>query len=192
MAAIEASHPVGPAPIEGERLVLRVFALGEAAALAGLLIDFEVVRFAGEIPWPYDPNQAAGFIAQSHRHFAHGRDCVFAIQRLEDSALVGCIALHANAGGRVARLGYWLGQAYWGHGYATEAIGLVLAFGFTERPFDRIEAEAHVGNTASWKALEKAGMLFEGIVDLAFRARGFVAPARRYAISRNRWRKGNP
>jgi len=201
MAVIEASRLVGPAPIEGERLVLRAFALGEAAELAGLLIDFEVVRFAGEIPWPYDPIQAAGFIAQSHRHFAHGRDCIFAIARQEDAALVGCIALHAepghaepghsDPGGRVARLGYWLGHAYWGRGYATEAIGLALAFGFTERPFARIEAEAHVGNTASWKAMERAGMLFEGIVDLEFRCRGFTAPARRYAISRSRWRAVN-
>ena len=189
MVVTGADPPVGPAPIEGERLVLRVFAAGEAAALAGLLIDFEVVRFAGEIPWPYDPGQASSFIAQSHRHFAHGRDCVFAIERQEDSALVGCIALHADAGGQVARLGYWLGQAYWRRGYATEAIALVLAFGFTERPFTRIEAEAHVGNTASWKAMERAGMMFEGIVDLEFRFRGFTAPARRYAISRKAWRE---
>jgi [ribosomal protein S5]-alanine N-acetyltransferase len=189
MAATAADPLIGPAPIEGERLVLRVFAPGEAAALAGLLVDFEVVRFAGEVPWPYDPGQAASFIAQSHRHFAHGRDCVFAIERQEDGALVGCIALHADAGGHVARLGYWLGQAYWRRGYATEAIALVLAFGFTERPFARIEAEAHVGNMASWKAMARAGMMFEGIVDLEFRCRGFTAPARRYAISRKSWRE---
>ncbi|MEI9983921.1 MAG: GNAT family protein [Aliidongia sp.] len=191
MAVIEANPRIGPAPIEGDRLALRVFALTEAPALSGLLIDFEVVRFAGEIPWPYDLSRAAGFIAQSHRHFAHGRDCIFAIEHLADAALVGCIALHADAGGKVARLGYWLGQSHWGHGYATEAIGLALAFGFTERPFDRIEAEAHVGNTASWKALERAGLLFEGIFDLEFRCRGFIAPARRYAISRKRWRVVN-
>jgi RimJ/RimL family protein N-acetyltransferase len=184
MVVTAADPPVGPASIEGERLVLRVFSAGEATALAALLNDFEVVRFAGEIPWPYDPAQASSFIAQSHRHFAHGRDCVFAIERQDDGALLGCIALHADAGGHVARLGYWLGQAYWRRGYATEAIGLVLAFGFTERPFTRIEAEAHVGNPASWKAMERAGMMFEGIVDLAFRCRGFTAPARRYAISR--------
>ena len=192
MAVIEAElrpgAPPGPAPVEGDRLRLRVFRLAEASQLSELLIDFEVVRFAGEIPWPYDLSQAAGFIAQSHRHFAHGRDCVFAIERLADDALIGCIALHADAGGKVARLGYWLGQPYWGRGYATEAVGLALAFGFTERPFDRIEAEAHVGNTASWKALERAGLLFEGIIDLTFRCRGFVAPARRYGISRQRWR----
>ena len=196
MAVLEADPPIalgiGPAPIEGDRLLLRAFARGEAARLAGLLIDFEVVRFAGEIPWPYDLGQAESFIAQSHRHFAHGRDCIFAIERREDGALIGCIALHAVAGGRAAQLGYWLGQAYWGRGYATEAIGLAIAFGFTERPFDRIEAEAHVGNLASWKALERAGMLFESIVDLPFRCRGFVAPARRYTLGRSRWRMVNP
>ena len=195
MAVIEAElrpgAPPGPAPVEGDRLRLRVFRLAEASQLSELLIDFEVVRFAGEIPWPYDLSRAAGFIAQSHRHFAHGRDCIFAIEHLADAVLVGCIALHADAGGKVARLGYWLGQAHWGRGYATEAIGLALAFGFTERPFDRIEAEAHVGNSASWKALERAGLLFEGIFDLEFRCRGFIAPARRYAISRKRWRVVN-
>jgi RimJ/RimL family protein N-acetyltransferase len=189
MAAIAVDgSAIGPLPIEGPRLTLRPFELGEAASVARLLIDFDVVRFAGEIPWPYDPKQAAAFIALSHQHFARGRDSIFAAERRSDSALVGCVALHANANGRTARLGYWFGQAFWGQGYATETIGLALAFGFSERALDGIEAEAHVANVASWKALERAGLVFEGIVDLTFRSRGFVAPARRYAMSRDQWR----
>src|ERR1700761_5509856 len=117
MAVIEAElrlgAPPGPAPLEGDRLRLRVFRLAEALQLSELLIDFEVVRFAGEIPWPYDLPKAAGLIAQSHRHFAQGRDSIFAIERLADDELIGCIALHADPGGKVARLGYWLGQPFW-------------------------------------------------------------------------------
>ena len=188
MAVIEAElrpgAPPGPAPVDGERLRLRVFRLGEAVQLSALLIDFEVVRFAGEIPWPYGLPQAAGFIAQSHRHFAHGRDCVFAIERLADDELIGCIALHADAGGKTARLGYWLGQPYWRNGYATEAARRVVAFAFEDLKADMVWAGWFHDNPRSGNVLAKLGCVAKAFEKRPCLARGMEIGCNTVTLSR--------
>lgn len=50
----------------------------------------------------------------------------------------------------------------WGKGYCTEALKLVLAFGFDELKLHRIEAGCAVDNVGSGRVLEKAGMTKEG------------------------------
>lgn len=189
MAVIAANglEDIGPLPIEGARLTLRPFTLADAPAIVRLLGDFEVVRYAGEIPWPYGLADANEFIGLTHRHFIHGRDSIFAAVRADDGALVGCIALQAATGAAIARLGYWFGRDHWGRGYATEAIALILGYGFGIRAYPRIEADVHIDNIASWRALERVGLRFEGIAELDFAARGYVAPARRYALDRAQW-----
>ncbi|WP_323757199.1 GNAT family N-acetyltransferase [Roseivirga sp.] len=51
---------------------------------------------------------------------------------------------------------------FWGKGYCTEALKLVLAFGFDELKLHRIEAGCAVDNVGSARVLEKAGMTKEG------------------------------
>jgi len=157
--------------------------------MARLLNDFEVVRYVGEIPHPYEPALAAEFIALTHRHLERGTDRIFAVEGRAEGGLIGCIALHLQAGRTLARLGYWFGRAYWGRGYAAEAISLALGYAFELPRMTRVEADAHVDNIGSWRAMEKAGMSFERIIQLDFRARGFTAAARRYAISRVEWQQ---
>ena len=157
--------------------------------MARMLNDFEVVRYVGEIPHPYEAALAAEFIALSHHHLQRGTDRIFAVDSRAEGGMIGCIALHLQAGRTLARLGYWFGRAYWGRGYAGEAIGLALGYAFDLPGMTRVEADAHVDNIGSWRAMEKAGMAFERLVQLDFRARGFTAPARRHAISRADWQQ---
>ncbi|MEL6534302.1 MAG: GNAT family protein [Bacteroidota bacterium] len=63
---------------------------------------------------------------------------------------------------RKADLFYNIAPTQWGHGYATEALRRVLAFGFDTLQLHRIEAGAAVDNLASLRVMEKAGMIREG------------------------------
>jgi 8-oxo-dGTP diphosphatase len=173
--------------IEGRRLRLRPFRPIEAMGMARLLNDYDVVRYVGDIPYPYEPAQAAEFIALSRQHLAQGTDRIFAVEGRAEAAIIGCVALHPQAGRTQARLGYWFGRAYWGRGYATETIILALGYAFGLPTMERVEAEAHVDNIGSWRAMEKSGMQFVRSVQLDFRARGFTAAARRYAVTRAEW-----
>jgi ribosomal-protein-alanine N-acetyltransferase len=61
-----------------------------------------------------------------------------------------------------ADFGYSLGRAFWGSGYATEALSAVLHFGIQHVGYNRIEAYHSINNAASGKVMIKAGMKFEG------------------------------
>jgi RimJ/RimL family protein N-acetyltransferase len=68
-----------------------------------------------------------------------------------------------------AEVGYWLAEAHWGRGIATEAVRAVTAAALAEPDLWRLEAGVFAWNTASMRVLQKAGYMREGI-----RVRGVI------------------
>lgn len=62
---------------------------------------------------------------------------------------------------REANIGYELAAPYWGKGYATEAAGEILRFGFTDLCMHRIWATTVAENVGSARVLEKLGLRLE-------------------------------
>jgi len=88
----------------------------------------------------------------------------FAIELIGTNQFVGLIALVlSNTKYNKAEVWYKLDSAYWGKGFATEALSLILQFGFQELKLHRIEAGCAVNNVGSAKVIEKAGMTLEGV-----------------------------
>lgn len=63
---------------------------------------------------------------------------------------------------RTGELGYWLGAAHWGRGYATEAVLAMTRYGFEQLDLARIQAGVFAWNPASTRVLSKAGYQLEG------------------------------
>jgi RimJ/RimL family protein N-acetyltransferase len=90
-----------------------------------------------------------------------------------------------------ASLGYWLGESYWGFGYASEAAQAMLGFAFDVLKLREVTASALPDNVRSIRVLEKAGLLYiedrpedtveRGRVDTAF-----------FAVDNARWMGGAP
>ena len=57
-----------------------------------------------------------------------------------------------------AELGYWIGEAFHGNGYATEAARAVLAATFSGWKVSTVESGAQAGNEASFVVMRKLGM----------------------------------
>jgi RimJ/RimL family protein N-acetyltransferase len=88
----------------------------------------------------------------------------FAIEQKGDAGLVGLIALVIGSKKyNSAEVWFKLNPAYWGKGFATEALNKILDFGFSDLKLRRIEAGCAVDNVASSKVLEKVGMQSEGM-----------------------------
>ena len=88
---------------------------------------------------------------------------IFCIELSETSQFIGLIALNlGKLNYKIAEAWYKIHPAYWGKGYATEALTELLKFGFSSLGLHRIEAGCAVENIASIKVLEKAGMIREG------------------------------
>lgn len=148
--------------LETERLVLRPFALSDAATVQLLAGSREVAATTLNIPHPYPEGGAEAWIASTLEQASQGKSYSFAITRKADGVLVGCIGIGSNQEQGRGELGYWIGTPYWGHGYATEATKAIVAFGFEQLNLDRIFAAYISGNRASGRVMEKVGMTYEG------------------------------
>ena len=144
-----------PATIRAQRLVLVTPTLAHAPAIAALANNENVHKWMARLPFPYGLSDAEHFINQIVPSRA---EACFAI--LRDHALVGVIGLHF-ADGQVPELGYWLGEPYWGFGYASEAaIALVVAA--RAAGAHALRSRALVNNAGSLGVLRKAGFVETG------------------------------
>ena len=84
----------------------------------------------------------------------------------KDNCPIGSIELliHPNSnhwwGEGSAELGYWIGEAYQGRGYATEASKVLIKRAFDDLGIERIFASYKCENAASKRVLEKLGFEF--------------------------------
>jgi len=81
-----------------------------------------------------------------------------------DDALVGSAGLKKiDYQNESLEIGYWIGRDYWGKGYATSALNLLLAFADKRFHPKRITGLAFTFNPASKRVMEKCGFELECI-----------------------------
>jgi len=169
--------------IETPRLVLRPFAPEDAPAVQLLAGEWEVARFTARIPHPYPDGAAAEWI----RGQVEADDGTFAIERRDDRALIGAIGYEHEAGGRAAVLGYWIGKPYWGQGYATEALRVLVGHVFDRLDVDEVQTSAVPENRASIRVQEKVGFAYVGVTREPAPARGGDIGVEVRVLTRARW-----
>lgn len=140
--------------IDTDRLHLRPFRAADADVVTRLCGDWRVIVGLGRLPWPYPPDLAAAWIERHDALRENDEAYPFAITR--DGDVIGSIGLHRH-GAESLELGYWIGQPFWGAGYATEAARAVCAFGLGTLDEDHLIALHSVHNAASGRILRKCG-----------------------------------
>lgn len=166
--------------LETPRLRLRPFALTDAADVQRLAGDAEVAGTTLNLPHPYLDGVAEEWIASHGPAWVAGTRVTFAIVTKSDE-LRGAISLHLTARHRRAELGYWVGRAWWGQGFATEAAKHVMAFAFASLDVNRVQASHLTRNPASGRVMLKCGMAFEGVHREYFMRNGRFEDIARYA-----------
>jgi RimJ/RimL family protein N-acetyltransferase len=146
------------APSQTPRLILRPFTDADIPVLLPLIGAREVAATTLRISHPYTEQHARDFLAKTRRE----DEIHYAVTLRSDGGLCGGIGLRIEAQHVHAELGYWLGAAYWGKGYATEACLSMLRYGFEELKLHRILASHFKRNGASGNVLKKVGMRYEG------------------------------
>lgn len=134
--------------------------------------DPEIIRWT-TVPNPYQRSDAEFFV---HEHgptvWRRGTGVVFAISD-ESDRYAGVIELRLSpTDPLVGDLGYLIVPQVRGRGYCPAAVAAVCVWGFTALDLARIEWRANVGNTASRRAIEKAGFTIEGTARRALQHRG--------------------
>lgn len=153
-----------PFELQTAHLLLRSLAQQDIPALMRLAGAREIAATTLGIPHPYTEEDARKYIAKSEEDFLAGRSVSFAICTLPEGELCGVVGLDISQAHQRAELGYWIAVPHWGKGYATEAAGAVVEFGFTKLDLHRIHAHYFAENRASGRVLEKIGMRSEGLL----------------------------
>ncbi len=183
MAAIAAEAILGLLPLDSARLLLRRPEATDAAAVRALAGDAEVARYTARIPHPYPDDAAASWIERARRPLAESGELELVIQGKEPAELVGGISLVLD-GPNAGEIGYYLGRAHWGHGYAGEAVSALAQFAARHLQLERLFATVHTENTRSARVLIGCGFRLVGEAVHEFPARGFSAPVALYALDR--------
>ena len=89
---------------------------------------------------------------------------LFSIRRLEDDKLIGELALDVvNWSGGDAFVGLGIGETeYWGRGYGTDVMNVLLRFAFTEVNLRRVTLSVFEYNPRAIRSYEKTGFRHEG------------------------------
>jgi RimJ/RimL family protein N-acetyltransferase len=171
-----------------ERLALRELRLDDAPAVASRAGDRRVARYLIAVPSPYPTTLAARWLVGRIAWWAGGRGVTLAITRRDaPDELLGTASLRRFARDRRAELGYWLGAAEWGRGYATEAAGAIVDFGFRDLGLARIYAQVLDGNAPSCRVLDKLGMTREGVRRRHIRKGRNLRDVVMYGLLRDEW-----
>jgi ribosomal-protein-alanine N-acetyltransferase len=154
-----------PLPVlQGERCLLRALVPADAPALMRHADNREVARrmFDG-FPSPYTAAAARAWAGEEANSGRFGD--VWAIE--VDGALVGCAGLRQDKGWLRcnAELGYWLGQAYWRRGIASDATRQIVDWAFAVKPeLTRIYAGIFADNEGSMAVARHCGFMREGVL----------------------------
>ncbi|MFF3666296.1 GNAT family N-acetyltransferase [Microtetraspora malaysiensis] len=144
-----------------ERLRLRMWRDDDLDPLAAMDGDPEVMRYIGD-GVPRTREQTAEALVRLGLGWQERGFGLFAVEVRETGDFAGWVGLAVPEFlpevMPAVEIGWRLGRAHWGRGYATEAASEVLAFGFREVGLDEIVSVAHVENTASLRVMAKLGM----------------------------------
>ena len=154
--------PLHPPTLLTDRLELRPVRAGDAEAIASGCADPDVATWLPILPSPYTRADAEAFIAGQVAAPWDGRMDVAVVERASGH-LVGVMGLgNHSATYRRAEVGYWIGAAHRGRGYATEALRALTDWALGERGLYRVMLLADRENTGSRRVAERAGFTHEG------------------------------
>ena len=153
------------------------------------LVERDRERLARWLPW------AASQTLEGTRGFIEGR-ALTAIAQADGfeigvwwrGRLVGMVGIHAvRRHPRRGSIGYWLATEAEGHGLMARAVRAVLAKGFDDLGFTRLDIRADVDNARSRALPERLGFRFEGVLRRAERVGRHHVDHAVYGLLREEW-----
>ncbi len=176
--------------IETGRLLLRPPHADDVEDMARLANNYSVARMLASMPHPYFAADAREFLER----LAAGAgkqdkaDCVYAITRADNGAFMGLCGLHEDpARFELPFIGYWLGEPYWGSGYATEAARAMVCLFFKVTADATLMVSCRTDNAASRAIIGKCGGRYWKTANHYNAALGEMQTVDHFRITRESW-----
>jgi [ribosomal protein S5]-alanine N-acetyltransferase len=145
---------------------IRLIAVDDARPLA------ELLQSNREFLAPWDPIRTGDYFTRDGQWTAieealarHDEGTVMPYVIVEQGQIIGRVTLSnvVRGGFQSCNLGYWVGSAHNGRGFATGAVRDIMGVAFLELGLHRIEAGTLVHNVASQRVLERNGFVRFGL-----------------------------
>ena len=154
------------------RLCLRPVSQTPAEALVAALANYDVVRWLGNVTWPYGVEEARAFLRRPN----HGATWhIWA-----GDALVGGISTQTD-------FGFWIARAHWGRGYGPEAGAAVIEAHFDRVDAERLNAKVLPDNERSIAALQRLGFQRAGMTTCDSASLGQTLDGLAFRLTRADW-----
>jgi RimJ/RimL family protein N-acetyltransferase len=143
------------------KVALRPWQLSDAQALANIANNKKIWdNVRDRFPHPYTVKDAIQWINLQQQHQPIQN---FAI--LYDGQLAGSagVLLQEDVARKSIEIGYFVGEAFWGKGIATQAVRLLIDYTLQHFDVVRLYAQVFETNAASMKVLEKNEFYLECI-----------------------------
>ncbi|MGB3457222.1 MAG: GNAT family N-acetyltransferase [Litorimonas sp.] len=139
--------------IRTDRTVLRPLAESDADDFARLANQWDICRMTGSFPYPFDAMSVAGRVEIYLARAATGTAIHWAVTVRGE--FIGAIGLYRTDEGW--DMGYWIGEPWWGRGFASEVVTAVTHHVFQHHPASALSACVFTDNPASAHVLRKVG-----------------------------------
>ena len=177
--------------LQGKKINLRRPVPSDAEDILKYAGDAAVARFLPLMPHPYTLDDAHQWINSARRSRQKDTAYDFGIEHRQHKKIIGGISLkNINREDRNAEVGYCLAKEFWRQGIVSEALDLILRFSFRTLRLHRVYAVVHDKNVGSFKLLEKAGFVREGIWREGSRFTGRYCDVYAYGMLRSEYKAG--
>ena len=178
-------------PIATDRLLLRPYQAEDLEALHDLERRAETARYLYNDPLSREETKA--LLDRRMKLVAiddDGEEIVLAVELRTTGTVIGHVNLELTSREhRQGEIGYVMHPDHQGHGYATEAAGVMLRLGFEELGLHRIVGRLDARNAASAAVLERLGMRREAHLRENEHVKGEWVDELVYAILAEEWRR---
>ena len=175
--------------LRGQRVTLRALMREDLPLLWAFNNDLTVELAGGGDP-PM-PQSLARLEAEFDQSVAKGGrdDASFAIEA--NGKFIGqCALFNVNETARICELGITIGdQAYWGQGYGSESIGLLLQYAFHYRNYRKVWLQVHSANERAIRAYGACGFVEEGRLRSHVWSNGAYDDLLQMGIFQHEWRR---
>ncbi|NPV88378.1 GNAT family N-acetyltransferase [Coprothermobacteraceae bacterium] len=175
--------------LQGELVRLRAYSREDLPKARAMINDPEVRQFLMPgIPWPLRPEDEEKWY-ETLDPFGTGPYSL-AIERLSDGEyLGGCGVNHVDWKNSKAEVGIFLGKQYWGFGYGTDALRVLVSFVFDEMNMHKVYLRVYSFNERAIQVYKSLGFKVDGVLrDNVFRD-GQYHDELEMSVLRNEWRQ---
>jgi RimJ/RimL family protein N-acetyltransferase len=187
------SYDRGVTELKTDRLRLRQWRDADLAPFAALNADPEVMRY---FPGPLTRAQSDELAGYVHAGIEENGWGLWAVEVCDGPPFIGFVGLNRATFEShftpATEVGWRLARAHWGHGYATEAAGAAVSFGFEQLGLDEVVSFTAGTNERSIRVMRRLGMTHDAGGDFNHPRVADGSPLRRhvlYRISKDQWHR---